>query len=170
MLRWLICIFGIVVKNSLVENAAFSLGLFINQIICICHFRKSIISSRKTKKTPHTFSIRQFTWREILLCLTFYRIILPFSPKRKFTYHRISFHRFHRHSHPPCHTAMMSEYSVHSHKKIGPPDTSLLSRQNTLKMQGKWTRSVRCLGACLYVEAANLEGISWPAAHFTWSD
>lgn len=57
----------------------------------------------------------------------------------------MSFHRLCLRSHPPCHTAMMSEYSAHSHKKIGQPDTFLLSRQNTPKMPGKWTESVGLL-------------------------
>lgn len=91
---------------------------------------------------------------------------LVFHWKGIFTYHRMSFHQFDLHNHPPCHTAKMLEYSVHSHKKIGRTDMFLLSRQNTPKMQGKWTKSVRSFGSSLYVEVTNLDGISWPGCSF----
>lgn len=91
---------------------------------------------------------------------------LVFHWKGIFTYHRMSFHQFDLHNHPPCHTAKMLEYSVHSHKKIGRTDMFLLSRQNTPKMQGKWTKSVRSFGSSLYVEVTNLDGISWPGCTF----
>jgi len=159
--------FGNIV-NSLIENADIALGLFINQMNYIRYFGKNIINSCKTKKVPQIFSICSFlsVSKKDPYMFNFLQNNFTVFPPKKFTYHRMSFHRFHLHSHPPCHTATTLEYSVHSHKKIGRPDTFLLSRQNTPKMQGKWTKSVRSLGACLYAEVAGLEGISWPAADF----
>ena len=96
---------------------------------------------------------------------THYVLFFLFSTGKEYSLttgcHFISFH-----NHPPCHTAKMLEYSVHSHKKIGRTDMFLLSRQNTPKMQGKWTKSVRSFGSSLYVEVTNLDGISWPGCSF----